>query len=150
MIEDQVFQVKKAEKHVEIERKKLEEAMLERKTYELCNGYIPAQWYKDFKDNKVSDNIDTTAIQGMYKEANLRTILPDFISNNIIEGISSFDHTIRGYDNSKAIVCGTETRTSSPIRIVREEDGMSYTYGIFPCGEGVKEKTGIYRSGIAE
>ena len=121
---------------------------LERKTYQLGEGAIPVQLYKDFKDNKVSENIKADGIIGKYKSCNLNDILPSFLSSSIIEGISIQGQKVKGYDIGAAVLCGTETRTSSPIRIVRELNGESYTKGIYPCGEGAGYAGGITSAAV--
>lgn len=121
---------------------------LERKTYELSKGSIPVQLYKDFKDNKVSDEIKTDGIIGKYISSNLRDILPNFITSSLIEGITNFGTKTKGYDIGSIILCGTETRTSSPIRIPRNIDGTSYIDGIYPCGEGAGYAGGITSAAV--
>ena len=121
---------------------------LERKTYELGKGSIPVQLYKDFKNNTPSKNIKTDGIIGKYISCNLRDILPDYLSSSIIEGISLYGKHIKGYDIGDAILCGTETRTSSPIRIPRNLDGTSYVDGIYPCGEGAGYAGGITSAAV--
>ena len=121
---------------------------LERKTYELGKGFIPIQLYKDFKENIPSKDLVTDAILGKYTSCNLRDILPNYISESIIECITDYGTKLRGYDNSNIILCGTETRTSSPIRILREPSGESFTKGIYPCGEGAGYAGGITSAAI--
>ena len=121
---------------------------LEKKTYELGNGLIPIQYYGDFKDNIPSKTINTNVIIGKYTSGNLNEILPKFISNTIIEGIEEFDNKIRGFKSRNAILCGTETRTSSPIRINRNPDGTAYIDGIYPCGEGAGYAGGITSAAV--
>ena len=122
---------------------------LERKTYELGHGYIPIQYYGDFVKNIPSNDIKTDGIIGKYVGANLNEILPSFISDSIKEGISYYANRIKGFDNISAILCGTETRTSSPVRIVRDQlDGQSNIHGIYPCGEGAGYAGGITSAAI--
>ena len=122
---------------------------LERKTYELGNGAIPVQYYKDFVANKVSDNIETKGIMGKYVGSNLNEILPLFISDSIKEGMTAYSNRIRGFNDGKTILCGTETRTSSPIRIVRDSlDGSANIAGIYPCGEGAGYAGGITSAAV--
>ncbi len=117
---------------------------LERKTYELGNGYIPIQYFGDFCNNIPSKDIKTNGIIGKYISTNIREILPLFLSESIIEGIHAYSNRIKGFDNISAILCGTETRTSSPIRIVRDSlTGLSNIKGLYPCGEGAGYAGGI-------
>lgn len=118
---------------------------LERKAYELGNGCIPIQLYKDFKDNKDSNNIGNidVIVKGNYKLANIRSILPSYISESIIEGIDSFGSKIKGFDRDDSILAGIESRTSSPVRIIRDEMFESNYKGIYPIGEGAGYAGGI-------
>ena len=61
----------------------------------------------------------------------------------LVEGIEAFDHRIKGYADKDAVLSGVETRTSSPIRIVRDEQFESNVEGIYPCGEGAGYAGGI-------
>ena len=122
---------------------------LERKTYELGKGLIPIQYYGDFIDNKVSENIETKGIMGKYTSANLNELLPLFIASSFKEAMPYYGDRIKGFDNRSAILCGTETRTSSPIRIVRDTlDGTSNIHGIYPCGEGAGYAGGITSAAV--
>ena len=122
---------------------------LERKTYELGKGCIPIQYYGDFVNNIPSKDIVTKGIIGKYISTNLNEILPTFISSSIKEGVEAYSSRIKGFNNYSAILCGTETRTSSPIRIVRNQlDGQSNIEGIYPCGEGAGYAGGISSAAV--
>lgn len=117
----------------------------ERAAYEAGKGDVPVQLYKDFKENQVSTAFGTVTpcIKGNYRFANVRECLPDYVSEAIIEGMEAFDKKIKGYHHPDAILSGVETRTSSPVRIVRNEQLESNKKGIFPCGEGAGYAGGI-------
>lgn len=121
---------------------------LEDKAYNLCNGKIPVQRYIDFKNNIASTDIGTVTpeTKGKICLANLRDIFPDFIVNNLIEGIDSFDNRIEGFNMDDALLFGVETRTSSPITILRNEEYESNIKGIYPVGEGAGYSGGITTS----
>lgn len=118
---------------------------LEEKAYKLGNGNIPIQLYKDFKNSNISDIFgDTNPIfKGNYSFTNIRDILPNFMSNALIEGIEYFGTKIKGFNNDDSILAAIESRTSSPIRIERDEDGVSNIKGIYPIGEGAGYAGGI-------
>ena len=79
----------------------------------------------------------------------LNRCLPEFASAAIREAIPIFDRKIRGFAREDAVLTGVETRTSSPIRIRRNEDGQSIsTCGLFPAGEGAGYAGGILSAGI--
>ena len=123
---------------------------LEKVTYQKGNGKIPVQLYGDFKENKISDGFkDIEPIfKGEYNFANIQEILPEFITEALIEGIDNFDKKIKGFANKNAILAAIESRTSSPIRIERNEEGESSIDGIYPCGEGAGYAGGITSAAI--
>jgi uncharacterized FAD-dependent dehydrogenase len=69
--------------------------------------------------------------------------LPDFASEAIREAIPAFAHKIHGYDDPDAVITAVETRSSSPVRILRDEGGESNIKGIYPAGEGAGYAGGI-------
>ena len=73
----------------------------------------------------------------------LEKVLPDFICESIIEGMTNFDNKIKGFADDEIILLGVETRTSSPVRIIRNETLQSNIKGIYPCGEGAGYAGGI-------
>ena len=115
---------------------------LEEKTFNVAKGLIPVQYYKDFIYNLKSENIMTEGIKGKYIGSNLNDILPSFISSSIKEAFPYFGAKIKGYDDNP-ILCGCETRTSSPIRIVRDNLLESNIKGVYPVGEGAGYAGGI-------
>lgn len=117
----------------------------EEAAYKAGGGKVPVQLYGDFKENRVSTEFKTVkpCIKGETAFANVRECLPEYVSETIIEGMTAFDKKIKGYDDKDAIISGVETRTSSPVRIVRNEAFESNIEGIFPCGEGAGYAGGI-------
>lgn len=117
----------------------------EEAAYKAGGGKVPVQLYGDFKENRVSTGFKTVkpCIKGETAFANVRECLPNYVSETIIEGMTAFDKKIKGYDDEDAIISGVETRTSSPVRIVRNEALESNIEGIFPCGEGAGYAGGI-------
>ncbi len=123
---------------------------LEYLAYQECMGKIPVQLYKDFKDNKLSTKfIDVKPVfKGQYDFGNINNILPKDIVKSLIEGIDYFNTKIKGFNRDDAIIAGVESRTSSPIRILRNECYESNIYGIYPAGEGAGYAGGITSSAI--
>ncbi len=124
---------------------------LEEKCFKEGNGRIPVQYYKDFVENKVSEDLDENLpnTKGSYATGNLRNILPDFITDGIIEAMPSFGKTIKDYDNDYALFLGLESRTSSPVRILRNEEFESVDLkGLYPCGEGAGYAGGITSAAV--
>lgn len=118
---------------------------LEEKTYEIGKGKIPIQTLKDFMENKKTEKIGSVELEmkGDYSLANLNEILPDYIAESLKEAFINFDKKIKGFADGDAILAAIETRTSSPVRILRDELGQSNIKGIYPAGEGAGYAGGI-------
>lgn len=123
---------------------------LEKAAYREGKGSVPIQLVADFRENRVSKAFGSVkpCIKGSYEFANIRNILPDYISDTIIEGMESFDRTIKGYNMDDAVFSGVESRTSSPLRIIRDENFESSIKGLYPCGEGAGYAGGITSAAI--
>lgn len=123
---------------------------LEEKAYNLGNGKIPIQLLKDFNNNNATTKLGDLfpVLKGDYQLSNLNEILPDYISNSIKEAIPNFAKKIKYFDKENTILAGIESRTSSPIRIPRDENFESNITGIYPCGEGAGYSGGITTSAI--
>lgn len=80
--------------------------------------------------------------------SNLQEILPKFVSNTLIEGIKYFDTKLNGFAEPDSILTGVETRSSSPVRILRNEDLNSNIIGLYPCGEGAGYAGGIMSAAV--
>jgi uncharacterized protein len=105
----------------------------------------PALRLTDFITGKMSTNVPKSSyIPGLYP-APLYDILPDFVYRRLREGLAQFGKQMKGFHTEEANVIGTESRTSSPVRVPR--DAASYmhpiTKGLFPCGEGAGYAGGI-------
>ncbi|MBR1451720.1 MAG: FAD-dependent oxidoreductase, partial [Lachnospiraceae bacterium] len=82
------------------------------------------------------------AVKGTVSPANLRGIFSEDIEDAIIESMHKFGYTRKGFDTD-AVMLGVETRTSSPVRIERDENFESNIKGLYPCGEGAGYAGGI-------
>lgn len=122
----------------------------ERKAYEVGKGYVPVQLFGDLLSNKISDKIGSIEpnIKGKYQFGNLRECLPTYVIETIIEGMQAFDKKIAGFGADDVVLSGVETRTSSPIRIHRDEAFECNVKGIYPCGEGAGYAGGITSAAI--
>jgi uncharacterized FAD-dependent dehydrogenase len=118
---------------------------LENKTFSLGNGRVPVQRFEDFCNKVTTKQLKNIVpeIKGEYCFANLRDIFPHVISDSIVEGMLSFDKIIPGFAHSDTLLSGVESRTSSPIRIERNEEMQIENTGIYPCGEGAGYAGGI-------
>ncbi|MBR3198850.1 MAG: FAD-dependent oxidoreductase [Bacilli bacterium] len=118
---------------------------LEKATYNEGKGKIPTQLFKDFIDNKISNKLGNIApiFKGNYTFANLNNIFPKYINTSLKEAILHFDKKINGFASDDAILSAVESRTSSPIKIIRDDNLISNIKGIYPCGEGAGYAGGI-------
>lgn len=118
---------------------------LEEKAYRLGEGKIPIQLFGDFKRGEKSDKLGSIKpnIKGSYQPANVREIFPEAISKAICEGMEEFDKKIPGFSREDVVLSGVESRTSSPVRILRGENCQSEIKGLYPCGEGAGYAGGI-------
>lgn len=105
----------------------------------------PAQRLTDFLMARISDDLPKSSyIPGLFP-APVNALLPHFIYEHLREAVFQFDERMHGYLTEEAVVIGTESRTSSPIRIPRESDSLMHpdVMGLFPCGEGAGYAGGI-------
>lgn len=136
---------------------------LEENAYRIGQGQVPVERFENFEeairitqkdfDQKQPNKreISTTRfadispnIKGQYTFANVHEILPMELNEAFVEAMHDFGHKIKGYDSPDCLVSGVESRTSSPVRISRAEDGCSVSLkGLFPCGEGAGYAGGI-------
>lgn len=125
---------------------------LEKKAYEAAgsNGYAPIQRIEDFMAGRVSDHFGrvTPTYRPGTTFCDLNEILPDFVADTLKKGILAFDRRIRGYNDPDGLLTGVETRTSSPVTIVRDEEMMCSEKGIYPCGEGAGFAGGITSAAV--
>lgn len=123
---------------------------LEKKAYELGRGYIPVQLYGDYVAGRKSTELLGVQpnVKGRYTLTDLNELFPDVINEALKEAIPNFEHKIKGYSRKDAILLGVESRTSSPVVIVRDEEGVSNILGVYPCGEGAGYAGGITTAAI--
>ena len=118
---------------------------LEHFAFQIGHGNIPIQLYGDFKEKRLSKEFGSIKpiYKGNYQFADLNEIFPDYITESLKEGIDYFGRKIKGFDRIDAILAGIESRTSSPVRIERDENLESSVQGLYPCGEGSGYAGGI-------
>ena len=73
----------------------------------------------------------------------MRAIFPEAVGDLLAEGIQAFERKIQGYAREDAVLSGVESRTSSPVRMIRDKRMQSNVRGIYPCGEGAGYAGGI-------
>jgi hypothetical protein len=118
---------------------------LEHAAWMAGQGKVPVQLFQDFKANRPSTALGEVkpAIKGAYTLSNVRGIFPKVIGDSLEEGIEAFGRKIPGYNRGDAVLSGVESRTSSPVRIVRDKELTANIQGIYPCGEGAGYAGGI-------
>ena len=105
----------------------------------------PAARLVDFCTNKISTSLpDASYLPGL-QSADMKNILPPFVHQTLQEGFKAFGKKMRGYYSNDAIVVATESRTSSPVRIPRDEITLAHPQvkNLYPCGEGAGYAGGI-------
>lgn len=118
---------------------------LEEAAYRAGGGRVPTQTYADFVSRRASEAFGTVAPcnKGAVAPANLWDCLPEGMALALLEGIKAFDRKMPGFANPDALLSAIEARTSSPVRMVRDERTESAVRGLYPCGEGAGYAGGI-------
>lgn len=114
------------------------------------NYYAPIQKVGDYVNNTLSFNFESvlpTYLPGT-TFYNLNDLLPNFINVTMKKALLHFDKQIHGFATPDALLTGVETRSSSPVKIVRGENLMSNIKGIYPCGEGAGYAGGIMSAAV--
>ncbi len=142
---------------------------LEEKAYAAGNGKVPVQTYQSFRSaiRKESDKVKNgdyihstspemfvtkspdagatflPAIKGQYTFTDITGVLPNFINSGLVEGMEQFAKEIKGFNRPDTLLSAVESRTSSPVRILRDDSLQSAIKGLYPCGEGAGYAGGI-------
>ena len=111
---------------------------------------VPAQRLVDYTNNILSTDIPKTSYIPGTTSAVINTILPDFVGKNIQEGLKQIGHQMKGYFTNEAVVHAPESRSSSPVRIIRDRKTLEHPQikGLYPCGEGAGYAGGIVSAAI--
>jgi hypothetical protein len=106
---------------------------------------MPVQRLADFRAGIPSADFGgiSPCSKGAVRMADLNLCLPAFATASIKEGIAYFGSRIAGFDDPDAVLTGVETRTSAPVRILRDDTLQSEIRGLYPCGEGAGYAGGI-------
>ncbi len=114
------------------------------------NYKAPCQRLEDFMQKRASQGFGTvkpTYLPGV-TPSDLDEVLPHFVTDAMREALPVFGRKIRGFDLPDALLTGVESRTSSPVRIHRDEDGQSSLRGLYPAGEGAGYAGGIMSAAV--
>lgn len=122
----------------------------EKKAYEAADGKIPVQRFGDYMRGRTTTEFGRIhpEIKGAYAFADLKSCLPEYINNAIIKGVLSFDRYLPGYADCDAVLSGIEARTSSPVKILRNQTFTCEHTAIYPCGEGAGYAGGITSAAV--
>lgn len=122
---------------------------IEKAAYNIGGGAVPVNtvgnfiFGKEFKIGKVKPSVKPNFVYADFSQ-----IFPQFICESLKEGIKNFGKKISGFDNCEAILTAPETRSSAPVRILRDENFQSNLKGIYPCGEGAGYAGGIVSAAV--
>lgn len=110
----------------------------------------PSQRMLDFTRKKLSYDLPATSYSPGLVSSPLHFWMPSFLSERLSKGFQLFGKSSRGFLTNEAVMIAVETRTSSPVRIVRDKDSLQHltVEGLFPCGEGAGYAGGIVSAGI--
>lgn len=125
---------------------------LEKATWQQggCNQTAPAQRMADFVNGRLSYDLPKSSYSPGLISSPLHFWLPRFVSTRLIEGFNAFGRRSRGFLTNEAILIASETRTSSPVRILRNHETLAHVQvaGLYPCGEGAGYAGGIVSAAI--
>ena len=110
----------------------------------------PSQRMTDFVNNRLSYDLPKSSYAPGLVSSPLHFWMPSFVSKRLQEGFKTFGKNAHGFLTNEAILIATETRTSSPVRIVRDRETLQHVriQGLFPCGEGAGYAGGIVSAGV--
>lgn len=124
---------------------------IEEKAYQVTGGYrAPAQRLGDFLAHRPSEgpgSVRPTYLPGVHW-CDLHEVLPQRITDALALGIGDLDRRLKGFADPDAVLTAPETRSSSPVRIVRNAEGESLLRGLYPAGEGAGYAGGIMSAAV--
>lgn len=124
---------------------------IEQRAFKLTGSYkAPAQLVGDFLSRRASKrcgNVEPSYRPGVVM-TDIGGCLPDFVTNSLREGIKLMDRKIHGFAMDDAVMTAPETRSSSPVRILRDEQLTGSVQGFYPCGEGAGYAGGITSAAV--
>lgn len=124
---------------------------VEKKAFDISGSFkSPAQRMTDFAKNKISDSLPQSSYFCGTVPADLNQVLPKMVSSRLKQAFNIFDKKMKGYFTQEALLLAVESRTSSPVRIVRDSETLEHVSlpGLYPCGEGAGYAGGIVSSAL--
>ncbi|MCD8293028.1 MAG: FAD-binding protein [Prevotellaceae bacterium] len=152
---DDDLRMEKAEKKIDL-RDPLRMMRFQERLEKLCWQHgnclltAPAQRLADFCRRKASGSLPTSSYVPGLTASPLHEWLPPFIAPRLIQGLRYFGKNSPGYVTNEAVIVGVETRTSAPVRILRDKERLQHIRlkGLFPCGEGAGYAGGIVSAAV--
>lgn len=110
----------------------------------------PSQRMADFVNNRLSYDLPRSSYAPGLISSPLHFWMPAFVAHRLQEGFRVFGRRQHGFLTNEAVIIGVETRTSSPVRILRDKESLQHVriQGLFPCGEGAGYAGGIVSAGV--
>lgn len=121
---------------------------IEEKAFSVGNGLPVSENLGEFLKNGISDGSVTPTVKTGVTFGNIGDVLPPFVTESLKEGILLFDRKLKGFAAPSAVLTAPETRSSSPVRIIRRDDGQGSVEGLYPCGEGAGYAGGITSAAV--
>lgn len=125
---------------------------IENKAWQASNQTFkaPAQRMVDFIEDRHSNTLPECSYNPGLISVDLKEVLPAFLSERLKKAFIDFDQKMKGFLTNEAVLTGVESRTSSPVRIPRDEETLMHPeiWGLYPCGEGAGYSGGIVSSAI--
>ena len=125
---------------------------LERMCWQQANmkQTAPAQRMADFVNGRLSCDLPRSSYAPGLVSSPLHFWMPKPIVSRLQQGFKAFGRQAHGFLTNEAVMIGVETRTSSPVRIIRDNDTLQHirVQGLFPCGEGAGYAGGIVSAGV--
>ncbi len=118
---------------------------LEQAAYRAGAGSVPVQLFQDYQKGVISRSLGNVepAIKGAWTFGDVRGIFPKELAASLEEGILGCEQILTGFARGDSILSGVESRTSSPVKIPRNQEMESVIEGLYPCGEGAGYAGGI-------
>ncbi len=126
--------------------------MVEQKAFDAGGGKLvaPAQRMSDFVNGKVSSTLPGCSYIPGLNSVSLKDVLPAEVEQALKSAVRDFGKKMKGYYTNEAVLVGTESRTSSPVRIPRDKETLQHVQvkGLYPCAEGAGYAGGIVSAAI--
>ncbi|MBO5913582.1 MAG: hypothetical protein J6Q76_08955 [Clostridia bacterium] len=121
---------------------------IEEKAFEVGKGLPVSENLGTFLGNGSSNGSVIPTVKTGVTFGKIEDVLPRFVTDSLKEGILLFDRKLKGFADPSAVLTAPETRSSSPVKIIRDECGVASLKGLYPCGEGAGYAGGITSAAV--